>query len=526
LGGWLRAAAEMTPVLFLLVLAASAASGEEQPPTPDPAVPAALAALLRRVDAELHLLQVETNDAALRGRDVYLERASLEVGRYYRNVSESDASNASMTQLLGHYRFFYADAPPGFADARALSLPLREANDTLALLQRARAALAASPTRPRLPSRDVRAATVCDGYLCNSAGQPVIPTGFNVWAFPKSTGPFAEAVAGINVVTTGLGVDRLQANLTIEPDFVEQLRAELDAAAAKNISVHTLGFGSVPRWAEKKVRRLHGGLCSLRPMFPSSHNFRAEPGVVPRWQWPGIISGNFSQHGVKFDISSPGVPILMRAGIEQIFATGLGCHPALRGFILGNEVSFMHSGTPAMLKSYRGWLQQRYDRQQQGGGGIRRLNAAWGTSFESFEDIPGQPTKPQGPVTRGGQAAEWLDWNTFNNGRVTAMYSLMATAIRDAAAADPRCANRPPPMTTLKLQDGNEFNGLRAKGIDRSALVSVLTFNGCDSGIASNRGLDSRGQLNPKARVMNRTQGQPPALCLWRNSGAIFPRTQ
>eukprot|EP01052_Picozoa_sp_SAG31_P030156 SAG31_NODE_3069_length_4721_cov_2.812852_1_plen_276_part_00 len=273
--------AGMTPALLLLVLA-SVASGEEQPPTPDPAAPAALAALLRRVDAELHLLQVETNDAALQGREVYLERASLEIGRYYRNVSESDASNASMTQLLGHYRFFYADAPPGFADARALSLPLREANGTLALLQRARAALAASPARPRLPSRDVRAATVCDGYLCNSAGQPVIPTGFNVWAFPKATGPFAEAVAGINVVTTGLGVDRLQANLTIESDFVEQLRAELDAAAAKNISVHTLGFGSVPRWAEMKVRRLHDGLCSRRSMFLRLHNVRAEPGVVAR----------------------------------------------------------------------------------------------------------------------------------------------------------------------------------------------------------------------------------------------------
>jgi hypothetical protein len=268
-----------------------------------------------------------------------------------------------------------------------------------------------------------------------------------------------------------LGVDRLQENLTIEADFVEQLRAELDAAAAKNISVHTLGFGSVPRWAERK--------------------------------WPGIIGGNFTQHGVNFDISSPGVPTLMRAGIKEIFDTGLGCHPALGGFILGNEVAFMQSATPAMLKSYHGWLRQRYS-DTQGGGGIGRLNAAWGgASFASFDDIPGQPPKPAGPVTSGGQAAEWWDWNTFNNWRVTAMYSLMATAIHDAAAADPRCAGRPPPMTTLKLQDGNEFNGLRAKGIDRSALVDALAWNGCDSGIAPNTGLDSHGRLNPKARVMN-----------------------
>ena len=58
-------------------------------------------------------------------------------------------------------------------------------------------------------------------------------------------------------------------------------------------------------------------------------------------------------------------------------------------------------------------------------------------------------------------------------------------------------------MTTLKLQDGNEFHTLRQKGIDRPALVEALEWNGCDSGIASNRGLDSHGRLNLKDRVMN-----------------------
>jgi hypothetical protein len=47
-----------------------------------------------------------------------------------------------------------------------------------------------------------------------------------------------------------------------------------------------------------------------------------------------------------------------------------------------------------------------------------------------------------------------------------------------------------------------------------------LTFNGCDSGIASNRGLDSRGQLNPKARVMNRTASPLRCVC-----GVILARS-
>tara|TARA_B110000208_G_scaffold3854_1_gene5120 strand:- start:207 stop:2702 length:2496 start_codon:yes stop_codon:yes gene_type:complete len=432
--------------------------------------PSALPAVLREIDSELQLLRSAIHDAETRTprAETYLARASLEVGTYYRNVSYSDDSlNASMTTLLSHYRAFYADAPAGFADARALSLPLREANDTLALVQRALAQLVAPTTRrPPLPSRNVNNFTVCDGYLCNSAGQPVIPSGFNVWAFPKNKGPFDEALTGINIVTTGLGVSRLLPNYTIDPEFVAQLLAELDAALAKNISIHTLGFGSVPQWAEQK--------------------------------WPGIIRGNFTQHGVNFDISSPGVPILMTAGIKAIFDTEIGCHPALGGFILGNEVSFMQSATPAMVSSYHSWLQKRYDDQ------IALLNRAWTTTFTSFDDIKGQPAKPIGPVILATGTAEWWDWNSFNNWRATAMYSLIANEIQKNAAADPRCRARGfLPMTTLKLQDGNEFNGLRQKGIDREALVDVLTWNGCDSGIAPNTGLDSKGRINPKDRVMN-----------------------
>ena len=266
----------------------------------------------------------------------------------------------------------------------------------------------------------------------------------------------------------GAGCDTcLESRIQIKPYFFfgyfYRLLAELDAAAAKNITVHTLGFGSVPRWAEQ--------------------------------QWPGIISGNFTQHGVNFDISSAGVPILMRAGIKAIFASGIGCHPALGGFILGNEVAFMESATPAMLSTYRSWLQERYH------GTIASLNAAWKTAFTSFDGITGQPAMPIGPVAG---KAQWWDWNSFNNWRVTSMYSLMATAIQQHAAADPRCRGRASlPMTTLKLQDKNEFNNLRAKGIDRPALVDALAWNGCDSGVASNTGLNSEGRINQKAVVMN-----------------------
>ena len=263
---------------------------------PDPqsyrrkSVRSALDQLLAQIDAEIRQLQREADAAESRGFPVYLERTSLELARYYRNVSEYDATATSMSRLLAHYSQFYADAPRGFADSQARSLPLREANDTLTVVRHARAALVAARSRPPLPSRET--STVCNGYFCNGAGQPVIPVGFNVWSFPKSAAPFSEKAAGINIATTGLGIDRLQENFTLDSGFVHHLYAELDAAVAKNITIHTLGFGSVPKWAEN--------------------------------QWPGIISGNFTQHGVNFDISSPGVPVLMRcaAYVNNVLSLG------------------------------------------------------------------------------------------------------------------------------------------------------------------------------------------------------------
>ena len=59
-----------------------------------------LAATLRAVDAELRSLRVATDRAEAQGHAVYLERASLEIGAYFRNVSATDATPASMQQLL------------------------------------------------------------------------------------------------------------------------------------------------------------------------------------------------------------------------------------------------------------------------------------------------------------------------------------------------------------------------------------------------------------------------------------------
>ena len=60
------------------------------------------------------------------------------------------------------------------------------------------------------------------------------------------------------------------------------------------------------------------------------------------------------------------------------------------------------------------------------------------------------------PGGGGTQAAEWWDWNNFNNARVTEFFAMLRDAIHSWDAkgrpVTARCMS-----TTIKLQDGNEF---------------------------------------------------------------------
>ena len=64
-----------------MLLLTSVVNGDEAPPNPLPPSPnpAALDALLRHVDAELHLLQTETDDAAARGHEARFDVLLLEL---------------------------------------------------------------------------------------------------------------------------------------------------------------------------------------------------------------------------------------------------------------------------------------------------------------------------------------------------------------------------------------------------------------------------------------------------------------
>ena len=62
---------------------------------------------------------------------------------------------------------------------------------------------------------------------------------------------------------------------------------------------------------------------------------------MPQWTeaiYPGLNTGNFTSHGVAYDIDNPGVAPVSTAAIHG-WLDALGCHPAFGGWILAGRKS-------------------------------------------------------------------------------------------------------------------------------------------------------------------------------------------
>lgn len=275
------------------------------------------------------------------------------------------------------YAAFYTGVTKKVAFALAAALPMREANDTLYLLKRARTALAvavAAKTRPLLPSRSLIDGNVCDGYFCNADGIPIFSVGFNTWLARKTprAAPFDPVPTGVTQETIGFSIEwGLQPNYTWSEEVLTNAKQQLDNAAAINQSVYALMGQSMPKWAEAA--------------------------------YPGLTTGNFTSHGVSFDIDNPGAAAVSKAAIHA-WLDEVGCHPAFGGWILANEPDFRVSETVYTMNKYRAWLERRYKT-------IKALNKAWGTLFRSFASIESQPVNPgddpSNPILLGGPVRQY-----------------------------------------------------------------------------------------------------------------------
>jgi hypothetical protein len=84
--------------------------------------------------------------------------------------------------------------------------------------------------------------------------------------------------------------------------------------------------------------------------------------------------------------------------------------PHLMYAILGYELTYMCYCDTSIAR-FREWLKERH-------GTIGRLNACWGTSFTSFDEVTPPPTEGMAPAP-GVNRAAWFDWADWNTRRFT-----------------------------------------------------------------------------------------------------------
>ncbi len=124
---------------------------------------------------------------------------------------------------------------------------------------------------------------------------------------------------------------------------------------------------------------------------------------MPQWvfkQWPDArnASPNFM---LPYDIEHPEVKRLLKRWYEIVMPQIAG-HPALNSIWVANEPGYLNPNQ-RNVAIFRSWLEQKY-------GTMARLNKAWGTHLESFEQISpgaGRAYIPGGAATQAAQADWW-----------------------------------------------------------------------------------------------------------------------
>lgn len=402
--------------------------------------------------------------------DITFENTSLAVADFFMKVIESDSQPSIQNELIKFYQTYYTKETPEIVKQQALMVPIWEANDTIAFLLDAIDFLQQySHSAPRLPvpSRNIsNVARGVNGYYRkkNGTGSAVFGGGFSRLNHLDTIQYMHTLMDNLNVRiwNTGINPSMVQENLTVKEDVLVNIIEILDEQYLRGRGIHILISHTMPDWAIAK--------------------------------WPPMV-GTFQQHDVNYDIDSPGVNIVLPALIKGTLKQ-IGCHPALRGFILANEPTFMTSNSTYTFIKYRNWLKKKYNSS------IIALNIAWGTNFTTFSDIVSQPPKPivslDDPSPRPETVAEqWYEWNMFNNQRVTDFFQIMHDALQEFASEYGTHADCI--ADSIKIANNNEFGpgalNLRFKGIDRLALVEMTEINGCDTRI--NPGNDRPIVKNP-----------------------------
>ncbi|MCX7016113.1 MAG: beta-galactosidase [Candidatus Sumerlaeota bacterium] len=173
-------------------------------------------------------------------------------------------------------------------------------------------------------------------------------------------------------------------------------------------------------------------------------------------------------HFMDFDIDCPEAVDLACKAQEEA-ARRLAAEPGVFAYHLWNEANYEEISKRGLAR-FRADMQARY-------GSIDKLNEAWGSDYQTFDQVK--------PVTRDpGQPAAYTDWCRWNEARVTAFIQALADAVH---RGDPNAAAHVKIPNEITLQGAEGKRGQTQsvsrhyQGIDRWALSRFLDIQGSDT---------------------------------------------
>jgi hypothetical protein len=410
------------------------------------------------------------------------ENATLAVASLFLNYSAVDNETKIQAEIAASTAAFYHRTTPNADDkAYAQRLPAVELNHTVILLQNAivecKRVKAGGYRRASQPHPQgkikVNSST---GFFNSKDGVPFFPTGYN-------QGPL-------------LTPDNVERSLPLGMTFMDAYFTPgmilLNNGSASEEKVNNLVKLVDKQYASGAYVEMFLG----NGKAGTSHAF-------PQWaqeKYPDLSNvGSGQTHFYSYDIDHPAAKLLIGTIIDAI-ATAVAGHPAVLGWSLANEPGFRSANSTYTFAKFQGFLADRYNTS------IADLNQAWHRNYTSFDD-------PAIAKAMGGWASNartTLDWESFNNQRVTAWYSWLCdrintrtfealkthnstrwwrTDITDVRSGPSSLASHLSAACFIKASNSasglhpNDHSPSGPDGIDRLALSSVLHFRGADTRI-------------------------------------------
>ena len=196
--------------------------------------------------------------------------------------------------------------------------------------------------------------------------------------------------------------------------------------------------------------------CGIR------EDFLLSPHYFPGWvKAPDLDAGNIGF--LHFNIFHPEAKAAVGKWAE-VMAAAVKDKPALLSVCLANEPVYISSGRDKYTKPlFAEYLQQKHQH-------IADLNALYGTSYQSFDDVPVPP--PAMPAAVEAQRA-YYDWTCFNKQMFADWHAWLGSIMKDHGVKAPTHTK----IMVFQTLDRNKL----AHGVDPELMCRATDLAGCDA---------------------------------------------